>query len=72
MVYPFSSPSGYEERLNQQFSGFLHYSLQVSPELINRFHQDLDISFQEDAEVIAHQNSPLPRYTQSGIDREID
>lgn len=72
MVYPFSSPNGYEERLNQQFSGFLYYSLQISPELLNNLHEDLGISFSEEATVIAHQNSPLTRYTANGTDREID
>jgi len=72
MVYPFSSPNGYEERLNQQFSGFLYYSLQIGPELLNCLHENLDISFSEEARVVAHQNSPLPRYTASGTNREID
>lgn len=72
MVYPFSSPKGYEERLNQQFSGYLYYSLQISPELLNSLHEDLGISFSEEATVVAHQNSPLSRYTESGTDREID
>ncbi|RQG93078.1 hypothetical protein EA462_02410 [Natrarchaeobius halalkaliphilus] len=30
------------------------------------------MSFSEEATVVAHQNSPLPRYTESGPDREID
>lgn len=72
MGYPFSSPNGYEERLNQQFSGYLYYSLQIGPELLNRLHEDLDISFSTEASVVAHQNSPLPLYTESGTDREID
>jgi len=72
MVYPFSSPNGYEERLNQQFSGYLYYSLQISPEILNSLHEDLDIAFSEEAKVVAHQNSPLPHYTENGIDREID
>jgi hypothetical protein len=72
MVYPFSSPDGYEERLNQQFSGYLYYSLQIGPELLNSLHKDLEISFSEEATVVAHQNSPLPRYTENGTDREID
>lgn len=72
MVYPFSSPNGYEERLNQQFSGFLHYSLQISPELLNILHEDLEISFSDEARVVAHQNSPLSRHTEDGTDREID
>ena len=72
MVYPFSSPNGYEERLNQQFSGYLYYSLQFGPELLNSFHEDLGISFSDEATVVAHQNSPLPRYTENGTDREID
>lgn len=72
MAYPFSSPNGYEERLNQQFSGYLYYSLQIGPELLNRLHEDLSISFSEEAAVVAHQNSPLQRYTENGTDREID
>lgn len=72
MVYPFSSPNGYEERLNQQFSGYLYYSLQISPELLNSLHEDLGISFSKEATVVAHQNSPLSRYTENGADREID
>ncbi|MEA5386751.1 hypothetical protein VB779_06595 [Haloarculaceae archaeon H-GB11] len=72
MVYPFSSPNGYEERLNQQFSGYLHYSLQIGPELLNSLHEDLNMLFSEEATVVAHQNSPLPRFTDSGTNREID
>lgn len=72
MAYPFSSPNGYEERLNQQFSGYLYYSLQIGPELLNSLHEDLDIAFSEESTLVAHQNSPLPRYTEDGTDREID
>jgi hypothetical protein len=72
MVYPFPSPNGLEERLNQQFSGFLYYSLQSGPELLNRIHEDLGISFLDGATVISHQNSPLPYNTEDGVDREID
>ncbi|WP_324666082.1 ATP-binding protein [Haloarcula sediminis] len=72
MVYPFSSPNGYEERLNQQFSGYIYYSLQIGPELLNSLHEDLGISFSEEATVVAHQNAPLQRYTDTGTDREID
>ncbi|SDR06829.1 ATP-binding protein [Natronobacterium texcoconense] len=72
MVYPFSSPNGYEERLNQQFSGYLYYSLQISPKILNTLHENLGISFSKEATVVAHQNSPLPRYTESGTDRELD
>lgn len=72
MTYPFSSPNGYEERLNQQFSGYLYYSLQIDPELLNSLHEDLDIAFSEESTLVAHQNSPLPRYTEDGTDREID
>lgn len=72
MAYPFSSPNGYEERLNQQFSGYLYYSLQIGSELLNSLHEDLDIAFSEESTLVAHQNSPLPRYTEDGTDREID
>lgn len=72
MGYPFTTPKGYEERLNQQFSGYLHYSLQISPELLNRIHEKRAISFSHKARLVAHQNSPLPRYTETGTDREID
>lgn len=72
MVYPFSSPNGYEERLNQQFSGYLYYSLEIGPGLLNRLHAKLAISFSEEAAVVADQNSPLPHYTENGPDRELD
>jgi hypothetical protein len=72
MVYPFSSPNGYEERLNQQFSGYIYYSLQIGPELLNSLHEDLGVSFSGEATVVAHQNSPLSHYTENGTDREID
>lgn len=72
MAYPFSSPDGYEERLNQQFSGYLYYSLQIGPGLLNSLHRDLDIAFSEEARLVAYQNSPLPHYTENGTGREID
>lgn len=72
MFYPFSQPNGDEEPLNQQFSGYLYYSLQVGPELVNSLHEDLDISFSKKAKIVAHQKSPLPRYTETGTNREID
>lgn len=72
MGYPFSSPNGDEEALNQQFAGYLHYSLQIGPELINRIHRSLPISFSDGARVVGHQYSPLPQYTENGTDREID
>jgi hypothetical protein len=72
MVYPFSSPNGYEERLNRQFAGYLYYSLQVSPELAEVIHSDQEITFSDDAKMVAHQYSPLSQNTEDGTDREID
>ncbi|WP_340101774.1 hypothetical protein [Salinibaculum salinum] len=72
MGYPFVSPSGYEERLNQQFAGFLYYSLEEGPELLNRIHGEPEFSFSDEARVVAHQNAPLPYNTDTGPDREID
>ena len=72
MSYPFSSPDGDEEDLNQEFAGYLHYSLQIGPELLNAIHTDHPISFSGEARVVAGQDSPLPRYTDGGTDREID
>jgi len=72
MVYPFSSPSGYEESLNRQFAGYLYYSLQVGPELLDVIHSDQPITFSDDARVVAHQYSPLSQNTETGTDREID
>lgn len=72
MGYPFAAPNGDEETLNQQFAGYLHYSLQFSPELLNAIHRDQPLSFSKAAEIAAHQDSPLPRYTDIGPDREID
>jgi hypothetical protein len=72
MVYPFAPPDGYEERLNQQFSGYLHYSLQIGSELLNDLHDGLGISFSDEARVVAKQDSPLPQYTENGVNRKID
>ena len=72
MGYPFAAPDGGEESLNRQFAGFLQYSLQNGPELLNRVHEDHPISFSEHASVVADQDSPLPQYTETGTDREID
>jgi hypothetical protein len=72
MGYPFSSPNGDEEDLNEQFAGYLYYSLQVSPDLLNRIHSHQQLFFSDEARLVAHQNSPLPRYTDTGINREID
>jgi hypothetical protein len=72
MVYPFSSPNGYEESLNRQFAGYLYYSLQVSPELVEVIHSDQPITFSDDARMVAHQYSPLSQNTETGTDREID
>jgi len=72
MGYPFSSPNGDEEDLNQQVAGYLYYSLQISPDILNRIHSDQPLSFSDEARLVAHQNSPLLRYTDTGIDREID
>lgn len=72
MGYPFPIPNRDEEALNQQFAGFLHYSLQIGPDLLNRIHSDEGVRFSSDANVIAHQDSPLPQFTESGPNREID
>ena len=72
MSYPFSSPDGNETDLNQQFAGYLHYSLQYGPELVNEIHSDRPISLSNEAQVVATQDSPLSQYTEGGIDREID
>ena len=72
MGYPFSAPNGYEEPLNRQFAGFLHYSLRIGPELVNGIHRDHPIAFSDEASVVANQNSPLPQYTETGSDRELD
>ncbi len=72
MDYPFSAPNGYEERLNRQFAGFLFYSLQFGPELLNRIHNRSDLTFSADARVVGHQDSPLPLYADTETNREID
>jgi len=72
MGYPFASPGGDEEDLNQQVAGYLYYSLQISPDILNRIHSHQSISFSDEARLVAHQYSPLSRYTDTGIDREID
>ena len=72
MGYPFSAPSGDEEDLNQQFAGYLYYSLQISPDLLNRIHSHQPLSFSDETKLVAHQDSPLPRYTDTGTNREID
>lgn len=65
MGYPFSPPGGDEEALNQQFTGFLYYSLQNGPALLNRIHRDHPLSFSDEARVVAHQDSPLPLHTET-------
>jgi hypothetical protein len=72
MEYPFSTPNGYEEALNQQVVGYLYYSLQIDVTLINSIHENQSFSFSDEAQLVAHQDSPLPQYTESGTDREID
>jgi len=72
MGYPFAAPDGDEERLNRQFAGLLHYSLQNGPELLNGIHEDHPFSFSDHARVVATQDSPLPQYTETGPNREID
>jgi len=72
MGYPFSSPNEDEEKLNQQFAGYLYYSLQIGPELLNRIHKDHPLEFSENAAIVATQDAPLPVYTDTGPDREID
>lgn len=72
MGYPFSAPSGDEEDLNQQFAGYLYYSLQIGPELLNQIHHGQPLSHSDDARVVANQDSPLPYYTETGPNREID
>ena len=72
MGYPFAAPDGDEERLNRQFAGLLHYSLQNGPELLNGIHEDQPFSFSDHPRVVATQDSPLPQYTETGPDREID
>jgi len=72
MSYPFPAPDGYEEDLNQQFAGLLYYSLEIGPELLNRIHQEESITFSGEAQLVADQDSPLSKYTDTGKDREID
>lgn len=72
MVYPFSSPSGDEEALNQQFAGYLQYSLEYGPELLNTIHSGQPLSFSDEARIVANQDSPLPQFTEGGPNREID
>jgi hypothetical protein len=72
MGYPFSAPNGDEETLNQQFAGYLYYSLQINPVLLNRIHHDHPLSFSDQAGLVAHQYSPLPQYTDNGTNRKID
>lgn len=72
MSYPFPAPNGYEEALNQQFAGFLSYSLHSGPELLNRMHENQSLIFSDEARIVADQDSPLPKYTETGKDREID
>lgn len=72
MEYLFSTPNGYEEALNQQFVGYLYYSLQIDATLINSIHENQSFSFSDEAQLVAHQDSPLPHYTENGPNREID
>lgn len=72
MDYPYPSPDGDEEALNQQVIGHLHYSLSLDSSLLNIALQDIPISFDDDASVVAHQYSPLPHTAKTEVDREID
>lgn len=72
MTYPFPTPDGDEEELNQQIAGYLHYSLQIDTSLINILHDDIPLRFSDQATLVGHQYSPLPRYTDNGPNRAID
>lgn len=72
MGFPFSAPGGDEEALNRQFAGLLSYSLEIGPDLLNGIHRDEPITYTSEAELVADQESPLPKFTASGSDRELD
>ncbi|MWV40059.1 hypothetical protein [Natrialba sp. INN-245] len=72
MRYPYRNPAGYEERLNRQVMGHLHYSLQEGATLLNTMLEDLPVSFGDDASIVAHQYDPLPKSADTEVDREID
>lgn len=61
-----------EPSLHTQFPGYLYYSLQTGPEILNRLHENVDIVFSPEARVIAHQNTSLPHSTESGPDWDLD
>jgi hypothetical protein len=70
--YPFNTPNGDEEDLNQQVTAQLHYSLQEGATLLNEALRDVPISFSDEATVVAHQSDPLPKNSDTETDREID
>lgn len=72
MNYPYSSPNGYEEDLNQQIIGHLYYSLDVDASLLNIALQNTPVSLDDEASVVAHQEAPLPHTSETETDREID
>ncbi|XGI84745.1 hypothetical protein ACEU6E_10540 (plasmid) [Halorutilales archaeon Cl-col2-1] len=72
MRYPLNAPNGDEEDLNQQVTSHFYYSLKEGSTLVNKALQDIPISFSNDASVVAHQDSPLPKNSNTQKDREID
>lgn len=72
MEYPYYAPNGYEEDLNQQVIGHLHYSLQTDATLLNEMLAETAVSFADGASIVAHQDDPLPHTSETEIDREID
>ncbi len=72
MRYPFQTPDGYEEKLNQQVIAHLYYSLQQGPTLLNRAFENTPVEFSDGAEIVAHQYDPLPRQADTETNREID
>lgn len=73
MRYPYDSPNGYEEPLNQQVVGHIHYSLQEGAEILNKALQDVPLRFTDEASVVAYQDDPLPEKAKdTEKNREID
>jgi hypothetical protein len=72
MRYPYNRPNGYEEQLNDQVIAHLHYSLQQGPTLLNLILKELPVEATDYAEIVAHQNDPLPMTADTDTDREID
>lgn len=72
MRYPYNRPNGYEEQLNDQVIAHLHYSLRQGSTLLNAILDDLPMSVTDNAEIVAHQDDPLPNNAETEKNREID